>query len=520
MKKIPQDLCLIVSRENVRDEWDLDSLMKVIEKEIEARERAAVDSSVNTRKPGREPPTTSALLTNNPQVACCYCNGSHQSHLCRTVPSAEQRKQCLMRSGRCFICLRKGHRVKDCRSSLRCSSCQSRHHVSICTASRSELGMREQQPTQTAVTTSTQCKPPTTQTTRASQPPVLSMYVATRTPVLLQTAKAQVFRQGRPSSTVNTRIIFDSGSQRSYIVSRIRDLLALPTEMTERVLIKTFGSKVEKVQVCDVVNLAIKTKNGMSLVVSLLTVPMVCEPLSGQPLNLASEHFPYLAGLDLADSSSLEDNLDIGILIGADQYWKLVTGKIRQEGTGPTAVETKLGWVLYGPVPGVSHGGTSVNFVSTHVLKVECSDCDLDTTLKAFWDLDTLGIKDNVSSVYEDFIQTIDFKNGRYCVHLPWKSVHPVLSDNFELSQKRLLGRLRQDPQVLWEYDKTIKEQMSKGIVEIGEGSMVQNASKCHYLPHHAVIRKDKSTTKLRIVYDASAKTEGPSLNDCLYAGP
>ena len=90
MKKISQDLCLIVSREIVRDEWDLDSLMKVIEKEIEARERAAVDSSVNTRKPGRELPTTSALLTNNPQVACCYCNGSHQSHLCRTVPSAEQ----------------------------------------------------------------------------------------------------------------------------------------------------------------------------------------------------------------------------------------------------------------------------------------------------------------------------------------------------------------------------------------------------------------------------------------------
>ncbi|KAL5486358.1 hypothetical protein EMCRGX_G018824 [Ephydatia muelleri] len=69
-------------------------------------------------------------------------------------------------------------------------------------------------------------------------------------------------------------------------------------------------------------------------------------------------------------------------------------------------------WVLSGPVPGVSHGNTSVNFVSTHVLKVECSDCDLDTTLKAFWDLDTLGIKDNESSVYEDFIQTIDFKNA------------------------------------------------------------------------------------------------------------
>ena len=44
---------------------------------------------------------------------------------------------------------------------------------------------------------------------------------------------------------------------------------------------------------------------------------------------------------------------------------------------------------------------------------------------------------------------------------------------------------------------------------------------KTHYLPHHPVIRRDKETTKLRVVYDASAKMNGnPSLNDCLYSGP
>ena len=41
-----------------------------------------------------------------------------------------------------------------------------------------------------------------------------------------------------------------------------------------------------------------------------------------------------------------------------------------------------------------------------------------------------------------------------------------------------------------------------------------------HYLPHHAVVRRDKETTKVRLVYDTTTHLDGPSLNDCLHVGP
>ena len=83
-----------------------------------------------------------------------------------------------------------------------------------------------------------------------------------------------------------------------------------------------------------------------------------------------------------------------------------------------------------------------------------------------------------------------------------------------------LIKRLRQTPEILKEYNATIQDQIDKGIVEVVPDAGVVPEGRVHYLPHHAVIRHNKSTTKLRVVYNASARSGGPSLNDCLYTGP
>ena len=212
--------------------------------------------------------------------------------------------------------------------------------------------------------------------------------------------------------------------------------------------------------------------------------------------------------------------MDVDMLIGADYYWELTTVWINRGESGPVAIHTKVGWVLSGPVPSSRQNQQSslpIPGTPEHTMET------LDDTLRSFWDLKSLGIKDPDQSVFAEFEESIQFQDGRYEVSLPWKDPHPVLPDNYQLCLKRLqslLRHIRQDPVTLQEYDSVIQNHTKQGIVQPVEDLESKEVVKVHYLPHHAVIRQDKETTKLRDVYDASAKSDGPSVNNCLYTGP
>ena len=106
-------------------------------------------------------------------------------------------------------------------------------------------------------------------------------------------------------------------------------------------------------------------------------------------------------------------------------------------------------------------------------------------------------------------------------MELPWKESHLTLHEHYHLSLSRLCGLLKHfqlDPEVLREYDSTIQDQLHQGIVGLVEPK--DDIEKIHYFPHHAVVRRSKEATKVCMVYDASARSERPSLNECLHAGP
>ena len=155
----------------------------------------------------------------------------------------------------------------------------------------------------------------------------------------------------------------------------------------------------------------------------------------------------------------------------------------------------------------------------------EESGQSLDYNLKKFYNLVSLGIQQGTPDIYSkqiEFERQITFKGSRYEVALPWNlSTHAVLLFHYELSLKRLTGllrRLRQSPDVFQQYDKVIREQLDKEIVEIVNDTEV-TTNLVYYLPHHPVVRENKlTTTTIRIIYNASAKSSGPFLNNCQYA--
>ena len=79
---------------------------------------------------------------------------------------------------------------------------------------------------------------------------------------------------------------------------------------------------------------------------------------------------------------------------------------------------------------------------------------------------------------------------------------------------------LKKTPELMKTYNTIFEEQKSLGVIEQID-TVNANPGQIHYLPHHPVIRLEKETTKVRAVFDASAKTnDNPSLNDCLHKGP
>lgn len=271
---------LIASRKVDEDNWSLDALLEVIEEEIRARERTMVNPPANSKKPTiQEQATASALFSGSSTSGptCCYCGQPHASHSCESVKLVEDRRRILQRSGRCFVCLRKGHISRNCCANSRCTNCRGRHHVSICSKS---APLTEAMSNASAAMSQPRSEPPTgglnpQAPAYAPTPPTTSLWVRNDRAVLLQTARAVAFNPNDPRRSQSVRIVLDTGSQRSYVTNSVKEKLSLATEGEQCMSIMTFGSNEEKPQVCKFVKVRLTLRGGETQQLTLFAVPMM-----------------------------------------------------------------------------------------------------------------------------------------------------------------------------------------------------------------------------------------------------
>ncbi|GFV77747.1 DUF1758 domain-containing protein [Trichonephila clavipes] len=186
--------------------------------------------------------------------------------------------------------------------------------------------------------------------------------------------------------------------------------------------------------------------------------------------------------------------------------------------------ETRLGWYLQGRCDERS------DCTSVHLVHSE--DESISTELRRFWEIESLGILDKGSmtlgngdeEILSEFDKSVNFVDGRYRVNLPWKpGMREALQNNKTVARKRFEGLVRRfkcDHELFCEYKDVIDDYVREGIVERTSCDSLLD-SQGFYLPHHAVIRSDKTTSHIRIVFDGSAHEDGQSsLNQSLYTGP
>ena len=232
------------------------------------------------------------------------------------------------------------------------------------------------------------------------------------------------------------------------------------------------------------------------------------------------------------------ENSTIDLLIGNDYYLDLILPQKVEIQPGLYMLGSKLGWILAGRTSDtvktteeqsllvVTYG----NEIERNTTVFTKTDAALPTkpTLEDFWRLESIGIHDTPRDpeekiVWKQFNEALQYNNGRYNVAWPWKEGEVELPENHGLALgrlKSLVNRLGSNPALAKQYGDIIDDQLNKGIIE--KVPNTASSFKKHYIPHHAVVNPTKTTTKVRIVYDASAKTrkENNSLNECLHKGP
>ncbi|XP_058827738.1 uncharacterized protein LOC131687658 [Topomyia yanbarensis] len=477
------------------------------------RNHCSVLQSISTSKPSvpDHRPTKISFCRTTARLPgrCPFCSESwHTAFHCMKFQRMKvpERSEAVNKNMLCRNCLSSGHYARSCDKGV-CHHCRQKHH--------SMLHINQ-----------VRSSVPTPQT----KPSAANQHPQTKPPTLNQHAHTQ--SSNTPATSASSQIIHTPSTSQNATTSH--NFVALPNTPTHNILLSTalvklsdrFGNSVLARALLDscsqhcLMSKEFSTKLKFDELSSFLAVQGIGSARSLSTKSVQAEWI--LPESTLMADPQFHETGPVDVIIGAEYYMDLLKeGQLKATSEGPTLQNTVFGWIVSGRVP---------NTYSCRLSSVThaCSTADIQDQLTRFWELETCRTRSTHSleeSACEDHFEktTVRDSKGRFVVTLPKKEfVINQLGESKEIAVRRFAGlekRFAANPQLKQLYTEFISEYQNLGhMVEVVNET---SSGIEYYLPHHAVLKPDSTTTKLRVVFDASCKTStGVSLNDALMVGP
>ena len=452
-------------------EWDFRQLVTAIQKWREINPVKTVEA------PQSKKPATGCLYATRGSRVCVYCEGDHNSVDCAKVTSVSDRKKILSERKLCFNCTLPRHRASQCRSkSGGCHVCSLLHHTSLYQESKveeKESGLSATCP----------------------ESDVVYLVIVVKI------------------NGVKCRALLDTGAGSSYATSTILSMAdSKPVDIKRKRIEMMLESSITNMEVHKVKSESLDGNYESCINVSKANKKVLLNQPNPRYAELIDK-YDHLKGVRMCNTDP-KDELPIHVVLGASEYAAIKTKAPARIGLPgqPVAEKTLLGWTIMKP-------GQEADL---QAMLTQTNHCDYEQLCR----LDVPGLADSAEGdqnvVYQEFKEQLTrSEEGWYETGLPWKASHPFLPNNEQGSLRHLdaLHKKLARSNLTESYGQIIAEQQNEGIVE----NAPEQANRTEfYIPHKPVVHPGAESTKLRIVYDASARAhkDAPSLNECLEIGP
>ncbi|KAF8353529.1 hypothetical protein PRIPAC_95152 [Pristionchus pacificus] len=359
-------------------------------------------------------------------------------------------------------------------------------------------------------------------TSRISQ---LSLLVSLPTSGIARLFTAKASLQNPINNTSATKHVFlDAGAMVSVITRSLANELNLKPHSSLPMIISGVGGESTSGDVHDVVTVNIMTTKGLHSINALIMDTVITRSMNLQP----SEDYEIVQAQcgdvpHLTQSTIVSPDLLIGI---SDTQRILADSKTITLPSGYMLTQSILGPIITGQPnsnQSISHHSTLDQSILTSLI----TDVPFDKRVEQYLSVDEAGREYSITEaearlesnhkVENHFHETVEKIDGHYQVQYFIKPESVNLPTNYELACSRLrstIHSLSKNVTHLEFYNSIINDQLTAGMIEEAYHPSDQQ---CQYLAHQAILRLDKPTTPLRIVYDASAKLKGKScLNDVI----